>query len=61
MELLKLQPQPPAEPLDAETLAALDEADASIARGEFFTLDEVRESIKERSKAWRKIQQPVTA
>ena len=48
-----LQPQPPAEPLDEATHAMLDEAEAQIARGEIYTLDEIRQEIKEWSKAWR--------
>ena len=40
----QLEPQPEAEPIDAATKAALDEARAQIARGECYTLDEVRQA-----------------
>ncbi len=54
---LELEPQNQAEPIDDATRDALDEAEAEVERGEVYTLDEVRESIKERSTAWRKTQE----
>ncbi len=61
MESLQLPPQPPAEPIDDATRAALEEARAEAARGEVYTLDEVRESIKQRSIEWRKTQETLLA
>jgi predicted transcriptional regulator len=57
MDLLKSQPQPAVEPLDAETLAALDIGLAQIERGEVYTIDEVREHLKQRAETWRKTQE----
>ncbi len=42
-----------AEPLDEATKAALDEGLASAQRGELYTLDEVREHLKQRIEARR--------
>ncbi len=48
-----------AQPIDDATRAALEAARAQVARGEVYTLTEVRQHLKERSKAWRKTQEPV--
>jgi len=53
----ELEPQQYAEPIDNATRATLDEAEAQIAHGEVYTLEEMRKGIQERSQAWRRAQQ----
>lgn len=55
---IQLEQNQVAQPIDDATRAALEEARAQVARGESYTADEVRQHLKERSKAWRKSQEP---
>ena len=48
-----------SEPRDEATHSALDEAEAQVARGEVYTRAEMRESMKQRSRAWSKTQKKV--
>jgi len=48
-----------AEPLDAETLAAVDLGDEQLGRGETMTLEEATALTRKQYQAWRKIQQEV--
>ena len=55
--LIQLEQQE-AQPIDEATKAALEVGLAQLERGEGIPLEQVRENIKKRSKAWRKTQQP---
>jgi hypothetical protein len=59
MELIRLEPQLEAEPLDAATHAALDEAEAEVARGETVSLEQSNINLRKRLQAWKKAQEAV--
>lgn len=58
---IELESQQEAGPIeiDEATHAALDEAEAAIARGEVVTLEQSRINARERYKEWQKIQKVV--
>lgn len=49
-------PQPEPEPLDAATLAAINEAEASYERGEGVTLEQSTINMRKRIESWRNSQ-----
>lgn len=54
----ELEKQQIAEPIDDATKAALEVGLEQLRRGEGVPLEQVRENLKTRSKAWRKSQEP---
>lgn len=50
-----------AEPVDEATHAALDEAEASVARGQILTLEQSDQFREAQLQAWRKTQQEILA
>lgn len=56
MESLLLESQPEPEPIDDKTQAALDEAEASVARGEVMTWEESDEQLERDYQAWLEAQ-----
>lgn len=60
MKSIELEKQE-AEPVDEATKAALQIGLDQLRRGEGIPLDEVRKTIKQRSKAWRTAHEPMAA
>ena len=56
MQPIHFDRQETAQPLDAETKAAVDLGLEQLRRGETVTLEQSDRNLKERLKAWRKIE-----
>ncbi len=60
MQPIHLEKQETAEPIDEATQIALDEAEASVARGQTVTLEQSQVNARQRYQAWLKSRETAT-